>query len=262
MAGSEAEERIRVKAVAALRRLYPDARIIHELVLEQGGIRLDVAAVTPDQLIVVEIKSERDVLKRLTDQINRSREVAQGVWVVVAPKHVPAVEKRLSSYVQREVYGPPSRWSVEGIVTRALAAGKEVSSSARIWSNGQTSAPNPAYEPALLNCRLLTEGEDGESLTPIRRSYSERPYPRPSEMLKMLWADELRTVLGNHRLAVHRTTPRNAAMLTAVEHMTGGEIRRAVCAALRTRPFARADEPENRPAAPVVTRSSQLQLGV
>ncbi len=45
MAGSVAEERIRAKVEAAFRRRWPEARIIHELVLDQGGVRIDLAAV-------------------------------------------------------------------------------------------------------------------------------------------------------------------------------------------------------------------------
>lgn len=87
MAGSAAEERIREKAVAAMRRRWPSARIVHELQLEQGGIRIDLAAVSEDFLALAEIKSERDVLKRLPAQISRAMAVADEVWIVIAAKH-------------------------------------------------------------------------------------------------------------------------------------------------------------------------------
>lgn len=88
MSGSEAEERIRAKAEAALRAAWPDARIIHELMLRQGGCRIDLAAVTPGRLICVEIKSERDVLDRLERQLAEAREVADLVVVITAEKHL------------------------------------------------------------------------------------------------------------------------------------------------------------------------------
>lgn len=84
---SGAEERIRLKAEAALRIAFPDARIIHELVVKQGSCRLDLAAVTPQRLILVEIKSELDVLDRLKRQAEQAREVADGFSVVCAEKH-------------------------------------------------------------------------------------------------------------------------------------------------------------------------------
>lgn len=93
MAGSEAEERIRGKAEAALRLALPEARIIHELVLRQGGVRIDLAAVTPDRLVCVEIKSERDVLKRLPEQVKAMRLVADAWFVCCATKHLEEVRK-------------------------------------------------------------------------------------------------------------------------------------------------------------------------
>jgi hypothetical protein len=86
MVGSVAEERIRAKAEAMLRRRFPEARIIHELVLQQGGCRIDLAAVTPDLLALVEIKSERDVLSRLPDQIEAALRVGDLFAVCVAEK--------------------------------------------------------------------------------------------------------------------------------------------------------------------------------
>lgn len=87
MAGSEAEERIRAKAEAALREEWPDARIIHELMLQQGGCRIDLAAVTRDRIIAVEIKSERDTLDRLKEQARQAELVADYFTAVVAEKH-------------------------------------------------------------------------------------------------------------------------------------------------------------------------------
>lgn len=88
MAGSAAEERIRLKAEAAMRAAFPHARIIHELMAMQGGCRIDLAAVTPDRLVLVEVKSERDVLTRLARQRDQARDVADLFRVVVADKHV------------------------------------------------------------------------------------------------------------------------------------------------------------------------------
>lgn len=93
MAGSEAEERIRAKAEKVLREVFPTARIIHELVLQQGGVRIDLAAVTPDRLVCVEIKSERDVLTRLPDQVAAMKRVCDTWRVVCADKHIDKVRE-------------------------------------------------------------------------------------------------------------------------------------------------------------------------
>lgn len=85
MAGSEAEERIRAKTEAALRARLPSARIIHELDL-QCGVRIDLAAVAADQMIVAEIKSERDKLARLAKQAKAAERLGIEAWAVVAER--------------------------------------------------------------------------------------------------------------------------------------------------------------------------------
>jgi hypothetical protein len=87
VSGSAAEERIRAKAEAMLRRLFPDARIIHELVLQQGGVRIDLAAVHPSYIAALEIKSERDVLDRLPEQVKAAMRVTDLFGVCVAESH-------------------------------------------------------------------------------------------------------------------------------------------------------------------------------
>lgn len=68
MSGSAAERYLRDLAVARLRVLMPDARIVHELNVETGKCRVDLAAVAPDRLVFVEIKSRKDTLDRLPNQ--------------------------------------------------------------------------------------------------------------------------------------------------------------------------------------------------
>ena len=92
---SAAEERLRGKAEASLRRAWPDARIIHELVLKQGGNRIDLAAVTPDRLVVVEIKSELDVLHRLEAQVEAALKVATEVWICCTARSIDKIEDTL-----------------------------------------------------------------------------------------------------------------------------------------------------------------------
>ncbi len=64
---SAAEQMIRGATVEAIGRLLPDARIIHELACPPR--RADLAAVTTDRVILFELKSERDTLDRLDDQM-------------------------------------------------------------------------------------------------------------------------------------------------------------------------------------------------
>lgn len=65
---SEAERWLRGLAVERVRELMPDARVVHELNVETGSCRVDLAAVAPDRLVMLEIKSRKDKLDRLPEQ--------------------------------------------------------------------------------------------------------------------------------------------------------------------------------------------------
>jgi hypothetical protein len=188
VSGSVAEERIRTKAEAALREAWPAARIIHELVVAQGGCRIDLAAVTEDRIIAVEIKSERDVLTRLERQLRESRRIADCVIVVAADKHLAKVR-------------PIAGWldcCGEDDVARCLR-------------------------------HEIRRALEGTCNSPAR--------------LAMLWAEELRLVAGTGPKATRSYSIRHAS-----DYLTGSEVRRRVCAALRARGFPRADPPVALPA--------------
>ncbi len=70
---SESEEAIRVPVIRALRMMRPDARIMQEVNIKHGRNRVDVMAVSPAEIIMVEIKSERDKLDRLPVQVDAMR---------------------------------------------------------------------------------------------------------------------------------------------------------------------------------------------
>lgn len=240
MAGSASEERIRDTVVASLRRTLPQARIIHELVLRQGsGPRLDLAAVTPDRIVLVEIKSERDVLKRLAHQVEASLQVTDDVRVVVAEKHRAAVVAAEIPYLINPATGyammtPPDE------------------------KGYQRHAPNAAHIPGLSRCTVLAETPDGlERAGPhtglMHGPRDLLPMTDPNDVWELLWADEARTLLSAYGLNTGARSNRHAMKLGAVEHLTGGQIRRGVCAMLRCRPFARADDAVShdiRPGAP------------
>lgn len=218
MAGSVAEERIRAKVEAAFRRRWPEARIIHELVLDQGGVRIDLAAVTPDRLYVAEIKSERDVLKRLASQVEVATQVAQEVWVVVGEKHVERI-KALNDYHKRIPRVPPFVRRDGTVLDAELVTNDE-----RIVPLGW--------------CHLKAEEAEGDALRWIDVPPRSERRPAPSSMLDMLHAGELAWLTkGGAR------STREAMIRLAIEHMSGCEIRRGVCAALMRRNFPRADAP-------------------
>lgn len=60
----------------------PDARIVHELNVDVGACRVDLVAVAPDRLAFVEIKSRKDKLDRLREQVRRFAPVCHGLAVL------------------------------------------------------------------------------------------------------------------------------------------------------------------------------------
>lgn len=83
---SQAEATIRAATVARIRELLPQARVIHELNVEQGAVRVDIAAVCPHRLYLFELKSAADTLGRLGNQIRHFRPVCHGLIVVADQK--------------------------------------------------------------------------------------------------------------------------------------------------------------------------------
>lgn len=214
MAGSVAEERIREKVVAALRARRPAARIIHELVLKQGGERIDLAAVWDDGLIVAEIKSERDTLSRLQAQIKRAAGLECEVWLCCAEKWRAALDD-----ISRTCEGQERIETAHGYMIRSL--------------------PNPRHLPELRLVEVRYEVEAG--LEPSRTHASSLYRHRVlngAALLQMLWADELRQLSG-----LGSRSTRDDCIRHAREHMTGRQVRQGVCAALRARTFPRADPP-------------------
>ena len=201
---SPAEAEIRDAVVAYLHAHLPDARLIHELPV--GGCRADIVAVRPDRLIIFEIKSERDTLKRLDLQLKHFGRVTEDVVVVAHRKFFnttpyddgrPRCAWRTEASRARHVWaypdGPdayPSEWRI-GLV----------------WGN-------PA--PPRLSAWLL---------------------------LDLLWRVELQEICGRRLVKVRKRSTRADMMDRIVLECPGGVILPDVCAALRARDCLEADPP-------------------
>lgn len=193
---SDAEARIRVKAERLLRELFPDARIVHEFDL--GGVRLDLAAITPDRLVLLEIKSERDTLGRLDNQARSSLRIGGPFIVCVAPRWQNDLTGRGSADL--------SWYRAERLVETddGFADIHDIDGRYRdYWRARLTEAWRDRYDSrALLNLLLKPE------LLALARPHG-----------------------GRTRMDVP------ALQNVAHEHLTGREIRRGVLAALRARRF-------------------------
>jgi len=83
---SQDEADIRAPVVARLREIIPGCRIIHEINAASFGNRIDVLAVGMDRIAAVEIKSAKDKLDRLPEQIKAMRSVSNLVFAALHEK--------------------------------------------------------------------------------------------------------------------------------------------------------------------------------
>lgn len=196
------EAEIRDAVVARLRLIRPGARIIHEInVAGQGSNRIDVLAVDRAEIIAVEVKSKKDKIDRLPSQIAAMRGAAHHV---VAALH----EKFLISLPYRGapvgLFGaPPEARDAVTWFWPETDNGKVRDWGCRTWV-----APKQAMTIAL-----------------------------PGAALDMLWADELRRVCLDLGVAVGA----RANMTLMAKQARGGELTKAICAALRRRTCIEAD---------------------
>lgn len=206
MRGSAAEREIRDYAAARLRQMMPEARIIHELVV--GGCRADLAAVQPDRVTLVEIKSEKDTLKRLPEQVRQFERAAHGVIVIAHER-----------WFNTTPYNNGNGRFVPGT---DLQAGSGINA---VWAYPEL-ADRPSY-----------------GTWSLQRFWSAQPEPHAARLLELCWKDELLAECKRHRIAATSRTNMTTMIRDMALLMTGREIAQAVCRQLRMRRFPEADEP-------------------
>lgn len=197
---SQSERDIRDAVVERARQLWPSARIIHELNVEHGSVRADVAVVTESTLALVEIKSERDTLSRLSNQLRNFHPVCHHIIVAAHERWCMG-----SKYPNCDI---------DPILRHAQCG-------AALWQY-----PEPAEKWGL-------------------RFWSAPPAatrPWPHRMLRLLWTEELQALANRHGVRSKRVAGYKLADELALL-LPGREVEQAVCAALRARPFAEADDP-------------------
>ena len=212
---SEAEGEIREAVVAYLREHRPSARIMHEVNASSFGNRIDVLAVSEAEIIAVEIKSAKDKLDRLPDQLAAMRRCSHHV---IAALH----EKFL---VPRKCGAHAAHFEKDGE-----------------FFLGEVPQPVGIREgwvyPIRPRCLKPNWFDD------LQRWHLPSPaiqQPLPSGALDMLWANELRAMAS--RFGVSATRRATMAHLTAALRwqLSGRDLTRGICAALRARPCVEAD---------------------
>ena len=103
---------IRKRLLSSLNKAHygePDTLIIEELGLCQGDARIDVAVIN-GSMEGYEIKSERDVLKRLPGQVEIYNRILDTITIVASTRHIKKVRKIV-----------PRWWGISEVVMKAEA---------------------------------------------------------------------------------------------------------------------------------------------
>lgn len=77
---SDAEKELREAVISHVHAELPDYRVIHEL--PAGGCRADLAAISEQRVILIELKSSRDVTKRAEQQMKTFTRLAHKAILV------------------------------------------------------------------------------------------------------------------------------------------------------------------------------------
>lgn len=90
-----------------LQRYYQDsnAKVVEELTLFANRARIDIAVINGN-LLGYEIKSDRDTITRLPDQMSVYGQIFDYVTVISSPKHTDKLSNYLPNYCGLVVYEP------------------------------------------------------------------------------------------------------------------------------------------------------------
>lgn len=206
---SDAEAEIRDAVVAKLRLVRPDARIMHEVNLLNGQNRVDVMAVSRAEIIMVEIKSAKDKIDRLPDQIKAMRETSHIVIAALHRKFLPADHASTLYFARPEgiPYDVPVWW----------------------YPKAQDMAE--AYHPTY-------EWRDPDIAQSLNRAL-------PVDALSLLHRDEMKRLCNELGIGTHRTANMQSMEAALLWGATGRQMTLGICAALRRRTLcAEADDPQ------------------
>jgi len=207
---SSEELEMRKLCASELRKLWPDARIIHELPTRYSTNRIDLAAVTETEIVALEIKSSRDVADRLEAQLRAFEPIAHRLIVALAPKWAELLPPREE--------------------TRKMPRGSTYTAFVPQYNEAQAAIHRVGSWKI---CVWTVNAEAGTvQRTPL--SYRiEQSWAR--RMLDILHVQELVVIAGRHRVSSHLKSTHFDLATRCAELMTGREVERAVCAALRRR---------------------------
>ncbi|MEM1040922.1 MAG: NERD domain-containing protein [Pseudomonadota bacterium] len=206
---------MRDAVVERLRRARPEARIVHELnSAGTGSIRFDIAAISRDEIVVVEIKSRLDKLDRLDHQVPAMLGCSHYAIACLDEKFLVESEN-LCQAMRPTVSSKPACKFVPSSVRKLGAA---------VWIY-----PQDVGVTLRERAWLFPSSAFGQ--------------PLPEAALEMLWADELRSLCNLLRISWGRRSNMSALRNAIRWHATGQEITKGICRELRARTFSQADAP-------------------
>lgn len=217
MGGSISERVMRDAVIDKIRQYRPKSRIIHELNTNgTGSCRADLAAIGIEEILTFEIKSERDVLKRLTKQWDAFRDCSHKSFIVLDQKFFTTktcTDSRKPFFVEPE----------------------DVKALKNCYDGNVWIYPEPKQDAYLFDYTW--------KIGPTHRfgnTFFQTPDTRA--MLNLLWREELLTLCRNLNLTYVAKDNMKMLIERIILGITGRQIVVQVCAALRSRPFAVADE--------------------
>lgn len=214
---SSAEGEVRDAVVARLRERRPDARIIHEInVSTYGPNRIDVLAVSPTEIIAVEVKSAKDKLDRLPAQINAMRGCAHQV---VAALH--------------------EKFLIELPTNRGAAHSERVGQF--YFRTTPVISPRPDAVWVFPEIKRNMHEDGWCHLAPWQLATAKFDAPLPVGAIDLLWRDELAWLCGLLGVAASRRTNMSEMVSALRWNCTGRDITKGICTALRRRACTEAD---------------------
>ena len=217
---SSAEADIREAVVARIRENRPGARIIHEInVSTYGPNRIDLIAVSPAEVIAVEIKSAKDKLDRLPAQVEAMKGCAHHVIAAIHEKFL----------VEHTTHAKAMHYERDGTYyTRGLPDG--ISHSIDTW-----------VFPEKRRCVDPNWSHDGLERWRMPRQGLERSLPAAA--INLLWRDELAQLCYSLRISTGRKSTMPDMIAALRWHCTGKELTLGICRLLRSRECCEADAP-------------------
>jgi hypothetical protein len=213
---SEAEAEVREAVVARLRALRPDARIMHEVNASSFGNRIDVLAVSPAEIIAVEIKSAKDKLDRLPEQMKAMRRCSHFALAVLHEKFLLEKEVSFPGNADFERDGKLFAWV-------SPAEHRDVPRDS-LW--------------------IYPEASRGRhNLGAWREPQQAVCKPLPPSAIDILWRGELAEMAARHGIAGMKSATMERLINALRWNLTGCDLTKGICAALRSRVVVEGDAP-------------------